>query len=163
MLGNITGITDNGDVSRVFPLPNKKGMAVTAYNGSGGTFAIGQPVLLSNGSAAGLETTALAPATKAFPVWVGITIEASVADTKIGKFQITGEVEALVDDTSTLATGAGLEVLNAGVALVTDGGTVVAATTAAYLRDAMTAAENDGSPILKTVVLNGTPHTIAGS
>jgi hypothetical protein len=163
MLGNVTHISDKSDVGRVCPLPNKKGTYVTAYNASGGTLAIGQPALLSNAYTAGREVSALAPATKNFPVWVGIVIEAAVAAAAIGKFQITGEVEALVSDTSSLSAGRGLEVLNAGTSLVDDGDTVVLTTTAAFLRDAVTAAENGGTPILKTVVLNGMQHTIAGS
>jgi len=162
MLGYNTLVSDKGDCGRVFPLPDKKGMAVTAYNATGSTFAVGQPVLLSPAYGANKELSALAPVTATYQCWVGICLE-SCAKFKIGKFQTIGIAKCLVADTNTLAVGAGLEVLNAGTYLVTDAATVLSTTCAGFLRDAVTAGEGNGSPVLKTVVLNGQQHTIAAS
>lgn len=163
MLGFTTGPTDVSDVGRVSPLPNKKGMFVTAYNASGGSLAVGQPVLLRNAHTAGREVSAYTAATAAFPVWVGVLIDSSaLASGSIGKFQITGECEALIDDTSSIAAGRAVELINAGVSFI-DNGASLTDETAAWLRDAVTAAEGSGSPVLKTVVLEGRPHHIEAS
>ena len=146
----------------VFPLPDKKGEGVVAYNVTGSAVVVGQPVLLTYCQTAGREVSAAAPATMAFAVRVGIALEA-IAAAAIGKFQISGLAEALVDDTSTLAAGRFLEVLNTGTYLVDDGATTRAATSVGVLKDAVTAAEGSGSAVLKTVLMLPEGHTIAAS
>ena len=155
--------TSGDDVAgRMFPIPGKQGTGVYLYNGSGSQISAGQPVMVVYAVTAGQEMKAAAPATSAFVVYTAIALE-NVADAAMGKFQISGLAEALVDDTSTLAAGRFLEILNAGTYLVDDGGTSRKTTSAAVLKDAVTVGEGSGSAVTKTVMLIGEPHTISAS
>jgi len=146
----------------IYSMPNKQGEGIKAYNNVGSALVVGSPYLLSYGYVAGRELMAGTPATMNFPVMVGIALEA-VAIGAIGSFQISGYCKALVDDTGNLAAGRMLEVLNSATYLTDDGATTRTTTSAAVLVDAVSAGENDGSPVMKTVYLIGEGHTISGS
>ena len=155
---------DMDKCGQLVALPMKDGFAVTAYTTA--ARAKGYPVILIPGYTAGQElvATIASSGVNAIPCLVGIAVD-NVAATSIGLWQITGRAEALVYDTSTLAAGAMLELLTATsvAGLTTAASTSLADHTAAVLVDAVTAAENSGSPVLKTVILNPVPHNCESS
>jgi len=135
---------------QIIQLPDKNGEAVTAYTAS--ALTKGTPVLLTYTQTAGREVTAVAPATMAFVVMVGVAYEAIGAG-KIGLIQISGLAECYCDETGSLSAGRCMRAINAGTSLVDDGGTSRSASTWGFLVDAITAAEGGGSAVLKTVLL----------
>jgi len=157
-----TKIAGNDIAGVIYSLPIKQGEAIKAYNAVGSALVKGRPYLISYGYATGQEVKASTPATMAFPVMLGFALENTAAGA-IGSFQISGYCEALVVGTGNLSAGRMLEAINSATYLTDDGATTRAATSAAVLVDAVTANENSGSPVMKTVYLIGEGHTIAGS
>ena len=149
-------------VGSIFPIPNLRGEGVILYNATGSAIVKGEVVLMGYDDTSGREASAIVAATMAYGVRTAIAMEA-IADGAIGRFQISGLAEALVDDTGTLAAGRFLEVLNTGTYLVDDGTTTRNTTSVGVLKDAVTAAEGGGSAVLKTVMLIPEAHTIAAS
>jgi len=132
---------------------------ISAYNGSGGNLAIGQPVLLQVSNTAGAELQAITSATTAFPVRTGVVYGAISATTELLWVQTEGVAEALVHDSGgDVAAADFLEVIATGTAFVKDGAARTA-NSGAIAVDAQTLTANT----LVTVVLIGEQHIIAGS
>ena len=148
---------------QIVQLPEYSGMAVTAYTAS--ARADGQPIYLVYGYTAGQEVVATTAATATY-VQIAFAVGA-VAAGKIGLFLVSGKnFPGLVSDVGTMAVGRCLEVINAGTSLIDMGSSTVAPiTTHAILEEAVTADENDGSPVLKNIMVppNFPYKTIAGS
>jgi len=144
-------------VGSIFPIPNLRGEGVILYNGTGTAIVVGEPVLIGYGYAAGSEVQAIVAATMAYEVRTAVAMEA-IANEAIGRFQISGLAEALVN--GNMSAGEFLEVLNTGTYLVDDGTTARSTTSMAVLKDDIATAEGT---CLKTVLLIPEGHTIAGS
>lgn len=144
----------------VVQLPDKQGEAVAAYVVS--AVAQGLPLLLTYTQTEGREVTGIAPATMAFNVRVGVALEA-IAAGKIGLVQISGLAECLCDETGALSAGRCMRVIDAATYLTDDGGTSRTASTLGFLVDAITADENSGTEVLKTVMMIGEQAIIDAS
>jgi len=148
---------DNGECGKRFPIPKKRGEGITLYNPSGSTISKGTPVVVQYNNTVNSEYRAVAAATHAYPVQVAIAMD-DVATLKIGKFQISGECEALIED-ADIAAGRYLEVINAGTELI-DNGASRTDESAAILKDAQ--ANGDGI-VVRTVILVEVPHNVEAS
>lgn len=128
---------------------------ISGYNVVGSAVSIGQPVTIAYDNTYGTKVIANATTTFAVKTAVAVNATASLA---LDWWQVSGEAEALVDgDSSDVAAGNYLEVLNGGSAFVYDD-TSRTTVSAACAVDA-----NTGAAALKTVTLIEEQHTIAGS
>ncbi len=164
MHGLITQFTAGLDqCGMLVPIPKYNGMAIAAYSAS--ARAKGAPIYLVFGYTSGQQVVATTPVTNTYSI-IGFAIEA-IGAAQIGLYVISGiNVPCLVDDTSALAAGECLEVINGGTYLIDQGGTTVSPITVhAVLEEAMTEAEGGGSAILKNCMVPPSfPYkTIAGS
>lgn len=164
MLGlNFQLVAGNDKCGVVSPVPEFDGLAMTAYSAT--ARAEGEPVYFVFGYTAGQEVVATDAATATYAI-IGFAMEA-VAAGEIAQYLISGKnFPALVDDSATLSANDSLEVIDGGTYLIDQGGTGhTVITVHAILEEAVTADENDGSPILKEVTVPPSfPYkTIAGS
>lgn len=89
---------------------------ISAYNGTGSATVVGEPVMLCAGDDAGEYVQALAAATTAIPVLIGVAL-AITNDGTLGWYQYEGEAEVHM----TATAGMGIEVLNTATTAIDAG------------------------------------------
>ena len=140
-----------------FDIPEKGGVGLTVYNGTGSAMALGDVAVLTFGYASGSYMKATTPATSSVYQYVVVALEA-IASTAIGRVQIIGECEAYVEGTTDVAAGDFLEVTNTKNEFYKDGSSR-STNSAAIAVDAQATNSN----VLSTVFLLGERVIIAAS
>lgn len=159
MIGSSSTIVGTEKCGIRYPIPERSGEAITAYNATGSALAKGDVVMLTYSNTSGRELSAATPATSTFPITTAVAL-AAVSAGSIGKFQITGKASVKCGDgTNAIAAGKFLEVLN-GKKYAEEDGASRTTVSLGVLVDAVSAGE---SAALKNVILIGEQHTIAAS
>ena len=151
---DIVDLTEEGIA---FDIPEKNGIGLTVYNGTGSAMAAGDVAVLTFGYAKGSYLQATTPATSSVYQYIVVALEA-IASTAIGRVQVFGECEAFVEGTSAVAAGDFLEVTNAKNEFYKDGSSR-SVNSPAIAVDAQATAGN----VLSTVFLLGDRVIIAAS